>query len=388
MQHFSRRSFLKTTAAGLCTAGLPFSGFGQQSHAGLASELAAHNHAVLDRSSWIRDPFVTRARNGLFYLTGTTQPPSGTDDVSRDVRNPPPGDFVRVWSSADLVSWQNVGPIVSLKDMASYTTERATFNANPEAEWHVWAPELHQRADGRWGLVFTIPPPLRPKVGAALMLSATNDLHGPWSNPMGANVGLRHDPSLFCDDDGTWWMIWGNTAIAPLKPDWSGYAAEPLQIHPSDAVAMGHEGCTIQKIEGKYVLFGTGWSTSKWRKGSYNLYYATADKVTGPYGKRRLLGRFMGHGTPFQDKQGKWWCTAFPNANDPAISADGIEHRDLSHGASTINPEGLTLVPLSVEKVKGDVEIRALDPRYSTPGPDEAATWTGKITIGQPGSNI
>ena len=60
-----------------------------------------------------------------------------------------------------------------------------------------------------------------------------------------------------------------------------------------------------------------------------------------------------------------------------------LEKLDLSQDAQTINREGLTLVPLSVRKTSDDVEIHAIDPNYSTPGPEEAPTWTGKIEIGE-----
>lgn len=127
------------------------------------------------------------------------------------------------------------------------------------------------------------------------------------------------------------------------------------------------------KIEGKYVLFGTGWSTGEMRRGSYNLYYAVADHITGPYSERKFAGRFLGHGTPFQDPEGRWWCTAFYNANVPPLSREGIENRDLSDTAQTINARGTTLVPLDVKLLDdGELWIRAKDPAYATIGPDEA----------------
>jgi arylsulfatase len=129
----------------------------------------------------------------------------------------------------------------------------------------------------------------------------------------------------------------------------------------------------MRKIGDKYVHFGTAWSTDRTRKGSYNLYYCTSDRVTGPYGPRRFVGRFLGHGTPFQDKEGKWWCTAFFNANVPPLPRDGIETRDLREDAQTINKQGVTIVPLDVRALDdGDIHIRAKDPAYATPGPDEA----------------
>ena len=132
----------------------------------------------------------------------------------------------------------------------------------------------------------------------------------------------------------------------------------------------------MRKIGDKYVHFGTAWSTDQGRKGSYNLYYCTADKITGPYGPRRFAGRFLGHGTPFQDRDGKWWCTAFFNANVPPLDRKGIETRDLSEDAQTINEQGVTIVPLDVRVLdNGDVRIRAKDPAYAAPGPDEAQAF-------------
>ena len=57
-----------------------------------------------------------------------------------------------------------------------------------------------------------------------------------------------------------------------------------------------------------------------------------------------------------------------------------IEHgdsiTDLRDDAQTINQPGLTLVPLDVRFAAGDVIIRAKDPRYATPGPDEAQKFS------------
>jgi arylsulfatase len=82
------------------------------------------------------------------------------------------------------------------------------------------------------------------------------------------------------------------------------------------------------------------------------------------------------------DKHGKWWCTAFFNADVPPLPADGIETRDLSDKAQTINQHGLTLVPLDIHKINGDIFVTALDPHYSTPGPGEAPAWTDPQVAG------
>jgi arylsulfatase len=338
--------------------------------------IEAHDQAIHLHDAWVRDPFIVLAQDGFYYYTGTTQEADlpVTDESQANTGLGPTslvGWHIRAWRSKDLITWESMGSPASLKDSIWYEAARGIFDSTPQNLWKIWAPELHRIHD-RWAIVFTTPAPLKPAVGASLLLSSGSDLRGPWENPLGDRIGIRADPSLFRDDDGTWWMIWGATTIAPLKPDLSNYAGPELDIHLAGAFPkIGHEGCTILKIFGRYVLFGTGWSTGQMRKGSYNLYYATASKITGPYSERRFVGRFLGHGTPFQDKKGRWWCTAFYNANIPPLPGDHIEERDLAENAQTINRQGLTIVPLSMRFVDGDVVIRASDPLYGTPGPDE-----------------
>jgi len=352
-------------------AGCVLTAFAAEPPQAIRQGLSKHNRAVWVKDGWVRDPFIALALDGYYYYTGTTQTPGKPEETYNTGLGPKSlvGWHIQAWRSRDLVEWESLGTPFSLEDGIWYKAERGRFDETVRSEWRLWAPELHWLGD-RWALVHTSPVPVR---GANLSLTSGSELKGPWTNPLGASVGIRHDPSLFKDDDGVWWMIWGATEIAPLSKDFTKFAADPVKIGPSGAFAkMGHEGCLIKKIAGKYVLFGTGWSTGQMRKGSYNLYYAVADKITGPYSERKFVGRFLGHGTPFQDKQGRWWSTAFYNANVPPVSAEGIQGRDLSADAQTISQQGLTLVPLDVRVNKGELLIRAKDPRYASPGPDEA----------------
>ncbi|MEN1680438.1 MAG: family 43 glycosylhydrolase [Planctomycetota bacterium] len=334
--------------------------------------LKSHDRALYIKSGWIRDPYITLGPDGVYYLTGT-QP---NENDPREQEQPyntglgPQsivGQQVRLWKSADLIDWEYVGPIFTLGDAV-----------RPEARGRggvLWAPEVHWLGD-RWALVHC------PKRVASLAFSAGSELTGPWTHPMGVDLGDRHDPSLFKDDDGVWNLLWQNTLVAPLSSDFTRYTADPVRIDPSGdrpgrngkpITRIGHEGATMIKVGGKYVHLGTAWSTDRGRQGSYNLYYCVADKITGPYGPRKFAGRFLGHGTPFQDKQGRWWCTAFFNGNVPPLPREGIQERDLSETAQTINEQGVTIVPLDVRLLDdGDVHIRAKDPAYATPGPDEA----------------
>lgn len=341
-----------------------------------------HNRAVhIKEDGWIRDPYIYLADDGYYYLTGTTPQPNdprektepfntGLDQQNMKLYHTPSivSYSIRVWRSQDLLDWEYLGEPFTLDKGYWAEKEPEAFDTIPKEDWRLWAPEIF-KIDNKWGFIHTSPSPVRG--GANLAFTNGNSMEGPFSFPMGDDMQFKHDPSLFQDDNGNWYLVWGNTSIAPIKSGFQGLAAEPVRIDPSDRV-IGHEGATIRKIGDKYVHFGTGWSTDKMRKGSYNLYYCLADTITGPYGPRRFAGRFLGHGTPFQDKKGRWWCTAFYNANVPPLERGGIQQRDLSETAQTINKRGVTIVPLDVRiKNDGDIYIRAKDPAYANPGTDE-----------------
>jgi len=354
------------------------------SRAEIEAGLKSHDRALYIKEGWIRDPYIILGPDDFFYLTGTT--PTRTDERQKtDPYNTGlgptsiVGSKVRLWRSRDLIDWEYLGTPFSLEDTAHYrkNPESIFGDKSTGGKSQLWAPEVHWLGDC-WALVHC------PAYVSSLALSAGAEIKGPWRHPLGAALGRRHDPSMFEDGDGTWYLLWANTLVAPLSEDFSRFTGEAVRIDPAGSrpdpkkqgatiSRIGHEGATMRKIGSKYVHFGTAWSTDLGRKGSYNLYYCTADKITGPYGPRKFAGRFLGHGTPFQTRDGKWWCTAFFNANVPPLSREGIQTRDLSETAQTINHRGTTIVPLEVKVLEdGDIYIRAKDPAYATPGPDEA----------------
>lgn len=347
--------------------------------------LKAHDRALFIKEGWIRDPYIILGPDDRYYLTGTTPNPGDPREQS-DPYNTGLGNEsivgwkVQIWSSENLIDWESLGTPFTLKDGIWFNEQPDRFGEVPEDLWFLWAPEVHWLGD-RWALTHTSPSPVK---GANLAFTRGASLQGPWDHPMGTDLGIKHDPSLFKDGD-TWYLLWGNTKLAPLNDDFSAFTGSPVRIDPAGKrttpdgrtlSVIGHEGATMQKIGGKYVHFGTAWSTDSGRRGSYNLYYCTADRITGPYGPRKFAGRFLGHGTPFQDRDGRWWCTAFYNANIPPVKRDGIAGRDLRATAQTINQRGTTIVPLEVKILQdGDIHIRAKDPDYANPGPDEVQTF-------------
>ena len=339
--------------------------------------LREHNRALYIKSGWIRDPYITLGPDNLYYLTGTQtregDPAEGSNPYNIGLGDQSiVGHQVRVWQSSDLIEWKSLGVIFTVDDTIQ------ALEGQPLINRYIWAPEIHWLGD-KWALVHC------PGPHASLALTSGESLAGPWTHAMGNRLGRRHDPSIFMDDDGSKYLLWGNTLVAPLSENLSQYTGKPVRIDPAGSRPgpdgkfirrIGHEGATMIKVGGKYVHFGTAWSTDNMRKGSYNLYYCVADNIYGPYGPRKFAGRFLGHGTPFKDKEGKWWCTAFFNANVPPLSRDGIRSRDLAENAQTINEQGVTIVPMDIQVLdNGDIHIQAKDPDYANPGPDEAQNF-------------
>ncbi|MBD5777949.1 family 43 glycosylhydrolase [Pelagicoccus sp. NFK12] len=316
----------------------------------LRQALKAHDRAVHIHDHWIRDPFIYLNDDGYYYLTGTTLK-SEDDGVIG----------IPAWRSENLITWEKLPRLWKMTDSSWLPEKHGGRHNVPETL--VWAPEFY-KIGNRWVITHTT------NAGVAnLLVNDSPELKGPWTEPMAADFGKHHDPAFYIED-GKPWLVWGVLDLREMKPDFSGWAGPQISLAPSDR-KMGHEGSYIIKIGQKYVWFGTAWSTDTMRHGTYNLYYATSDSLTGPYGERRFAGRFLGHGTPFQDKQGRWWCTEFYNANKPTVPADKAASMDLSDTAYTINPIGTTIVPLEIEERDGDVFVRAKDPHYANPGPEE-----------------
>lgn len=57
----------------------------------------------------------------------------------------------------------------------------------------------------------------------------------------------------------------------------------------------------------------------------------------------------VSHGTPFQYKQGRWWCTAFFNANMSPVDDTEIQNKNLGDNVQTINEKCTTTVPLQCD---------------------------------------
>lgn len=324
-----------------------------QSKKDISKTLKQHSRAVRVFGGTMRDPFIELAPDGYYYLSCTRPRSTFPNDL--------PG--MQFFRSKDLIEWEKLKPIWEAKN-SEYGRELIDAASKRDTHAGIWAPEAHF-IDGKWVVVNTSNMRM-----ANILVTSGDDLAGPYIEPMGLNAGFHRDPTIFVDDDGTKWMLAGSTEIFKLKNDFSGFEDYHKLIGPEDRL-LGHEGVYVIKVGSKYVLFGTAWSTDNMRKGTYNLYYCVADKVMGPYGPRKFAGRYLGHGTPFKDKKGRWWCTAFYNADHPTLTPEEASAMDLGCSAYTINKGGLTLVPMEIYEKNGKILVYPIDEAYRYPGEEE-----------------
>lgn len=126
-----------------------------------------------------------------------------------------------------------------------------------------------------------------------------------------------HDNSLFFDDDGHAYMIWGNgkLMIAELKPDLSGVKDGTTQVLIENASApagerimLGAEGSQLFKVNGKYYLFVITWPAG----GMRTVVIHRADKINGPYeGRVGLMDKGVAQGGLIDTPDGRWFAYLF-----------------------------------------------------------------------------
>jgi beta-xylosidase len=125
-----------------------------------------------------------------------------------------------------------------------------------------------------------------------------------------------HDNSLFFDDDGRIYMIYGNIKlrIVELNSDLSGpkEGTDQLLIEnaglPSPPNSGLAEGSQLFKVNGKYYLFNITWP----RGGMRSVVIHKADKITGPYeGKLALQDLGVAQGGMVDTPEGNWYAYLF-----------------------------------------------------------------------------
>jgi len=127
-----------------------------------------------------------------------------------------------------------------------------------------------------------------------------------------------HDHSLFFDDDGRVYMLYGvgDLRLVELKPDLTGIKPDGFNevvIRNASAVAGSNislpaEGSQMLKVNGKYYVMNITWP----RGGMRTQIIHRADKITGPYeGKVVLQDKGIAQGCLIDTPKGDWFALLF-----------------------------------------------------------------------------
>ena len=259
----------------------------------------------------VRDTVIRIGGDGMYYLTGST----GEDIWDHN-------DGVELWRSSDLRKWDYLGLVWSFEKDSTW--QRAW-------RWHrkpvraLWAPELHYvKRLKNYFIALSMPPGDR-----GLLKSTTGKPEGPYVNALAGDAKLDGDidASLFEDDDGAVYLVYGGGLIARMKDDMSGLAEAPRKpalldpdtnpAHHADTCPpnrqcsdIGHEGASLFKRNGTYYL-----TAADTYEGRYSSMAALSDNIYGPYKWRHEAVPCGGGTNYFQDKQGHWWDCFFGNDN-------------------------------------------------------------------------
>lgn len=126
-----------------------------------------------------------------------------------------------------------------------------------------------------------------------------------------------HDHTIFFDDDGRIYIIWGvgKLFIAELKEDLSGIKEDTRSVLIENAsapagtnIGLQAEGSQLFKVNEKYYLFNITWP----RGGVRTVIIHRADKIKGPYeGRVALQDRGIAQGGLIDTSDGRWFAYLF-----------------------------------------------------------------------------
>lgn len=216
--------------------------------------------------------------------------------------------FIDAFSSQDLVRWTRHPHVLDV-------------HAVSWAKRAMWAPAIVAK-DGRYYLFFAANDIQNDHEIGGIGVAVADRPEGPFHDLLGKPlVGTFHngaqpiDQSVFRDDDGRYYLIyggWKHANIARLKDDFTGFVPFDdgtvfKEITPEHYV----EGPMMFKRDGRYYLM---WSEGGWTGPDYSVAYAIGDSPTGPF---KRIGKILkqdpaiatgaGHHSLLHTPDGQWY---------------------------------------------------------------------------------
>jgi beta-xylosidase len=214
---------------------------------------------------------------------------------------------VPIMKSTDLVNWKLVSyayDTLTSVDAMTLAHGKSTYGRGS------WASSLRYHQGTYYVSTFA------QTSGKTHVYSTKNIEKGPWK-AVSFKPSL-HDHSLFFDDDGRVYMVYGSGKIqlAELTADVSGVkpgttsqviienASTPAGATPG----LPAEGSQLFKVNGKYYLFNIAWP----KGGMRTVIVHRADKITGPYeGRVALQDIGVAQGGLIDTPDGQWFSYLF-----------------------------------------------------------------------------
>lgn len=213
---------------------------------------------------------------------------------------------VPVMKSKDLVNWQMVNyayDVLDDVDSLNLNNGKSSYGRGS------WASCIRYHNDTYYVSTFTA------TTGKTYIYSTKNIEKGPWTKISFAPS--YHDHTLFFDDDGRIYMIYGagRLNIVELKEDLSGVKPgtdrvliENASAPAGDNIMLGAEGSQLFKVNGKYYIFNITWP----RGGMRTVVVHRSDKITGPYEGRLVLQDLgVAQGGMIDTPEGNWFAYLF-----------------------------------------------------------------------------
>lgn len=154
--------------------------------------------------------------------------------------------------------------------------------------------------------------------GKTYIFSTKNIEKGPWKRTV-LNDSY-HDHTIFFDDDGKVYMIWGagKLHIIELQSDLSAVKEGTKKVLIENASApagnnimLQSEGSQLFKVNGKYYLFNITWP----KEGMRTVIIHRADSISGPWeGKIGLQDQGVAQGGLIDTPDGKWFSYLFKDS--------------------------------------------------------------------------
>jgi len=191
-----------------------------------------------------------------------------------------------------------------------------------------------------------------------------------------------HDHSLFFDDDGRVYMLYGvgNLRLVELESDLSGIKEggfDEVVIKNASAVAGSNimlpaEGSQLRKINGKYYVMNITWPRGSMR----TQIIHRADKITGPYeGKVVLKDQGVAQGCLIDTPDGKWYAVLFQD-NGSVGRSPWLVSVQLEDGWPVLGVDGKAPKTLDIDdKEEGLGNIVASDEFNRKPGDPLPMAW-------------